>query len=66
MMPLFVAVFEPNLHPLVMGVSYLNSVSCGVDLIGAILLIRQTPCAAQVKSVGHHSFWRRLNGIDPS
>ncbi len=63
--PLLGSMFTHDLHPLIVAVSYLNGLFCGVDLMGVCLLIRQVPSDAQVRNVGYRGYWKKKSSTPP-
>lgn len=61
--PLLSSVFKPDLPILIVAVSYLNSLFCGGDLMGLLLLVRQVPSNTLVRNNGYHTFWQRRNEV---
>ena len=60
--PLLRSFVTLNIPALVVAVSYLNGLACGVDLVGIFLLVKQVPSGALVRSKGYHSYWQKEYG----
>jgi hypothetical protein len=57
--PLLVSICTADIHVVIVAVSYLNGLSCGVDLLNILLLVKQVPSDALVRAKGYHSYWRK-------
>ena len=57
--PLLVSFVMLNIPVLVVAVSYLNGLLCGVDLLNILLLVKQVPPNALVRAKAYHSYWRK-------
>jgi len=57
--PLLISFIKPDVALVIVAVSYLNCLVCGVDLISIFFVVKQVPSDAVVRNKGFHSYWRK-------
>lgn len=65
-MPLLSSFIKPDIAVVIVAVSYLNCLVCGVDLISIFLVVKQVPSDAVVRNNGLHSYWRKQYRKNPA
>ncbi len=64
--PLLSSFIKPDIAVVIVAVSYLNCLVCGVDLISIFLVVKQVPSDAVVRNNGLHSYWRKQYRKNPA
>jgi hypothetical protein len=64
--PLLSSFIKPDIAVVIVAVSYLNCLACGVDLISIFLVVKQVPSDAVVRNNGLHSYWRKQYRKNPA
>ncbi len=62
--PVLVSFIKPNIPVIIVAVSYLNCLVCGVDLVSIFLVLKQVPSDAVVRLNGFRGYWRRQDSPD--
>lgn len=61
--PLLASFIKPDIPVIIVAVSYLNCLLCGMDMASIFLLLRQAPPDAEVKSNWTDGYWRKQDGL---
>lgn len=64
--PLLSSFIKPDIPVVVVAVSYLNCLICGVDLISIFLIVKQVPSDAAMRNNGLYSYWRKQYRKNPA
>jgi hypothetical protein len=62
--PVLVSFIKPNIPVIIVAVSYLNCLVCGIDLVSIFLVLKQIPSDAVVRLNGFRGYWRRQDSPD--
>jgi len=57
--PVLVSFIKPDISVIIVAVSYLNCLVCGVDLVSIFLVVKQVPSDAVVRLNGFRGYWRK-------